>query len=102
MFSETLANDLSLSKETPNGNDTWLTLGISKDGTVRLWFNDVEGLWKAQPRNNCLRWKIVTLLNSAKPMIWFLTIKAKKDQEEQKVKPELLDYLDNLSISTDY
>ena len=77
-------------------------MGVSNKGTVRLWFKDQSGLWKAQPREGCLKWGIVSKMESAQPMTWFLTIRPKKDSKKVEVKNELLDYFDNMSVSTTY
>ena len=75
---------------------------MSNKGTVRLWFKDATGLWKAQPREGCLKWGIVNKLESAQTMKWYLTIRPTKKGKKLEVKCELLDYFDNMSVSTTY
>jgi hypothetical protein len=91
---------LTISKDIPDGLENWLSLGVSKEGTVRLWAHDEKGLSKAQPRNGNLCWKTVIKLESSKPMIWYITVRAKTNEDNLEIDNDLLDYLDSMSIST--
>ena len=79
-----------------------MTLGVGTKGTVRLWFKDATGLWKAQPRDGCLKWGVVTKMETTQPMAWYLTIRPKKNMKKVTNECELTDYLDNMSVSTTY
>ena len=82
-----------------------MTLAIGKGSSIRLWHQEEGELWKAQPRNEKIKWiKVLRMETEQKPINWYITTYEKMGNQVIKGTKinDFEDIFDNLSLSTTY
>ena len=81
-----------------------MTLAISNEGSIRIWCQENDTLWKAQARNTAIKWGKVFQIKSKSKMEWYITTYEKYRGEKANITigDEVEDNFDRLSLSTTY
>jgi hypothetical protein len=93
-----------LSKNPPNGNDydTFITIGVGRLSSVRLWYQENGKLEKTRPKYVPLEWSERDTLESTRSIKLYITvgsnIKTKNTEEKYDTNYKL--DLENLSVTS--
>jgi hypothetical protein len=80
--------------------ETYVTIGVGVQGSVRLWYKKNGIIEKSRPKYEPLEWTVRDQLESTRMIKWFIIVGNKRNNREIQMDEIPCTYLENLSVSS--